>query len=78
MCVVEDSMEGPEGIEAAWRFVSFALRYGAGCAVHLSNLDPKELKTSKDLLLVDLLVLVRFTPLLMRFFDAVESIRTVL
>ena len=33
-------MEGPEGIEASWRFVSHALRYGAGCAVHLSNLDP--------------------------------------
>ncbi len=39
--VVDDSMEGPEGIEASWRFVSHALRYGAGCAVHLSNLRPK-------------------------------------
>jgi len=36
--VVEDSMEGPEGIEASWRFVSHALRNGAGVAVHLSNL----------------------------------------
>jgi hypothetical protein len=36
--VVEDSMEGPNGIEASWRFVSHALRYGAGVAVHLSNL----------------------------------------
>ena len=35
---VEDSMEGPEGIEASWRFASFALRYGAGCAIHLSQL----------------------------------------
>ena len=34
-------MEGPNGIEASWRFVSHALRYGAGCAVHLSKLDPK-------------------------------------
>jgi hypothetical protein len=33
-------MEGPEGIEASWRFASHALRYGAGCAIHLSKLDP--------------------------------------
>ena len=39
--VVEDSMEGPEGIEASWRFVSHGLRFGAGVAVHLSNLRPK-------------------------------------
>ena len=38
--VVDNEMEGPEGIEASWRFVSHALRYGAGCAVHLSKLDP--------------------------------------
>jgi len=38
--VVEDSMEGPNGIEASWRFVSHALRYGAGVAVHLSNIRP--------------------------------------
>ena len=31
-------MEGPEGIEASWRFVSHALRNGAGVAVHLSNI----------------------------------------
>ena len=36
--VVDDSMEGPNGIEESWRFVSHALRNGAGCAVHLSNL----------------------------------------
>ena len=36
--IVEDSMEGPNGIEASWRFVSHALRYGAGVAVHLSKL----------------------------------------
>ena len=34
-------MEGPNGIEASWRFASHALRYGAGCAIHLSKLDPK-------------------------------------
>ena len=31
-------MEGPNGIEASWRFVSHALRFGAGVAVHLSNI----------------------------------------
>ena len=39
--VVENELEGPEGIEASWRFASHALRKGAGCAVHLSKLDPK-------------------------------------
>ena len=39
--VVDDTMEGPEGIEASWRFASHALRNGAGCAIHLSNLRPK-------------------------------------
>lgn len=47
--VVEDAMEGPEGIEASWRFVSHALRYGAGCAVHLSNLRPRGHENGKGL-----------------------------
>lgn len=38
--VVDDSMEGPNGIEASWRYVSHGLRFGAGVAVHLSNLRP--------------------------------------
>ena len=44
---VDDSMEGPNGIEASWRFVSHALRYGAGVAVHLSELRPKGTTTNK-------------------------------
>ena len=47
--VVEDSMEGSEGIEASWRFVSHALRHGAGCAVHLSKLRPKGHENGKGL-----------------------------
>ncbi|NDG22158.1 MAG: ribonucleotide reductase, partial [Euryarchaeota archaeon] len=47
--VVEDSMEGPNGIEASWRFVSHALRYGAGCAVHLSELRPRGAENGKGL-----------------------------
>tara|TARA_B100001564_G_scaffold64055_1_gene50268 strand:- start:1929 stop:3311 length:1383 start_codon:yes stop_codon:yes gene_type:complete len=39
--VCDDSMEGPEGIEASWRFASHALRNGAGVAIHLSKLRPK-------------------------------------
>ena len=39
--VVENEMEGPNGIEASWRFASHALRNGAGVAIHLSKLDPK-------------------------------------
>ena len=37
--VVDNQMEGPNGIEASWRFASHALRNGAGVAIHLSNLD---------------------------------------
>ena len=47
--VVEDSMEGSDGIEASWRFVSHALRNGAGCAVHLSKLRPKGHENGKGL-----------------------------
>jgi len=47
--VVEDECEGPNGIEASWRFVSHALRNGAGVAVHLSKLRPKGAENSKGL-----------------------------
>ena len=47
--VVQDSMEGPDGIEASWRFVSHALRFGAGCAVHLSELRPRGAENGKGL-----------------------------
>ena len=47
--VVEDSMEGPNGIEASWRFVSHALRYGAGVAVHLSKLRGQGVDNGKGL-----------------------------
>lgn len=46
---VEDSMEGDEGIEASWRFVSHGLRNGAGVAVHLSHLRPKGVENGKGL-----------------------------
>ena len=45
--VCQDSMEGPEGIEASWRYVSHALRNGAGVAVHLSNLRRRGTVTQK-------------------------------
>ena len=47
--VVEDSMEGKDGIEASWRFTSHGLRNGAGVAVHLSNLRPKGEENGKGL-----------------------------
>ncbi len=47
--VVEDSMEGENGIEASWRFASHALRNGAGCAIHLSKLRPKGHENGKGL-----------------------------
>jgi len=39
--VVQDKMEGPDGIEDSWRFTSYALRNGAGVSIHLSNLRPR-------------------------------------
>ena len=48
--VVEDSMDdGHDSIENSWRFVSHALRYGAGVAVHLSKLRPKGDENGKGL-----------------------------
>jgi len=44
-----DSMEGPNGLEASWRFVSHALRYGAGVAVHLSGLCARGSENGKGL-----------------------------
>ena len=44
---VLDSMEGPDGIEASWKFASHALRNGAGCAIHLSKLRPKGTESIK-------------------------------
>ena len=47
--LVDDSMTGPNGIEASWKFVSHALRFGAGVAVHLSNLRAKGTENGKGL-----------------------------
>ena len=48
--VVEDSMdEGRDSIENSWRFASYALRHGAGVAVHLSKLRPKGDENGKGL-----------------------------
>ena len=47
--VVQDSMEGEDGIEDSWAFVSHALRNGAGVAIHLSKLRPKGTDNGKGL-----------------------------
>ena len=47
--VVEDTMEGLNGIESSWRFVSHALRNAAGVAVHLSKLRPRGTENGKGL-----------------------------
>ena len=47
---VEDSMDyGQDSIEASWRFVSHALRYGAGVAVHLSDVRSRGTENGKGL-----------------------------
>jgi hypothetical protein len=48
--VVEDAMEGSDGIEASWRFVSHALRNAAGAAVNLSKLRPEGESNGKGLI----------------------------
>jgi hypothetical protein len=48
MMVVEDSMEGKNGIEESWVFVSRALRYGAGVSLYL-KLRPKGSTNDKGL-----------------------------
>jgi len=47
--VVDDSMEGDEGIEKSWLYGSFALRHGAGVAVHLSKLRPQGTENGRGL-----------------------------
>ena len=42
--VVDDSMEGPNGIEASWRFVSHALRNAAGSLFIFLSYVPEEKK----------------------------------
>ena len=42
-------MEGENGIEASWRYVSHGLRHGAGVAVHLSKLRPEGAENGKGL-----------------------------
>tara|TARA_R100001463_G_scaffold18075_1_gene45476 strand:- start:18395 stop:19780 length:1386 start_codon:yes stop_codon:yes gene_type:complete len=46
---VNDSMEGNNGIEASWKFASSALRYGAGVAIHLSELRPNGTQNKEGL-----------------------------
>ena len=47
---VSDAMTDEEdSIENSWRFVSHALRYGAGVAVHLSQLRPRGTENGKGL-----------------------------
>ncbi len=47
---VRDSMDqGDDSIEASWRFVSHALRFGAGVAVHLSDVRPSGTENGKGL-----------------------------
>lgn len=46
---VEDSFEDKDGLDDSFRFVSHALRYGAGCAVHLSKLRPRGAENGKGL-----------------------------
>jgi hypothetical protein len=42
-------MEGKDGIEDSWRFVSHGLRNGAGVAIHLSDLREKGAENGKGL-----------------------------
>ena len=73
--VVEDSIEGDNGIEASWRFVSHALRFGAGVAVHLSKIRPAGHTNDKGLVASGPVSFGKFTQLLMKLLGGVVSIR---
>ena len=73
--VVEDSIEGDNGIEASWRFVSHALRYGAGVAVHLSKIRPNGHTNDKGLVASGLYHLVKYTLHSTKLYVEVESIK---
>ena len=47
---VQDSYEGPDGIAESITFAAHALRYGAGCAIHLSCLRPRGDDNGKGLI----------------------------
>ena len=47
---VQDSYEGPDGIAESITFAAHALRYGAGCAIHLSCLRPRGHDNGKGLI----------------------------
>ena len=46
---VEDSFEDKDGLDDSFRFTSHSLRYGAGCAIHLSKLRPRGTENGKGL-----------------------------
>lgn len=46
---VKDSFEEKDGLDDSIRFTSHALRYGAGCAIHLSELRPRGTENGKGL-----------------------------
>ena len=59
--VVEDSMEGPEGIEASWRFASHALRNAQVVPYMCQNSGRTATKMEKGSQLVDLYPLQKST-----------------
>ena len=73
--VVEDSIEGDNGIEASWRFVSHALRFGAGVAVHLSKIRPAGHTNDKGLVASGPVSFGKISQLLMKLLGGVGSIK---
>ena len=48
-CTIVCPEDNMESIQDSWVFASYALRHGAGVAVHLSNLRPKGTDNGKGL-----------------------------
>ena len=73
---VSNEMEGPNGIEASWKFASHALRNGAGVAIHLSELDHEASRETLASLRVVLYHLDESIRLLTKLSDGVGNIKT--
>jgi ribonucleotide reductase alpha subunit len=69
--------EDKDGLEGSWQFVSKALRYGAGVAVHLSKLRPRGTENKHGMIASGPVGSWRSIPSSTRSFVAAEPTATV-
>ncbi len=74
--VPTNSLDGPDGITNAIRYAIHGLRYGAGVAIHLSQLDGRGMSGHQALLRLALYHLGEFSLSLTRLSGEVVSTKT--